>query len=421
MRSTVLLALLAAAILAAGAKTPSEENVPDEVVIGILAPLSGPQASLGMDIKNSATLVAEIVNEDYNIELPLARTRGLPGLGGARIRLAFGDDAGDPEKGAMEAERLICEEGAVALLGSYSSDVTARASEVAEREGIPFLCPISVASELTQRKFQWFFRTGPSEDVYVENLFLFLDQMRSEGHEIERLAILSINNTWGNCFRDLVTKTAEQRGYQVVASISYQPDDLDMTDEVLQLKAAGNDAVLLQASYVSDAIESVRAYKLLNYTPQAIIADDEGFSDPGFVHALGNDAENLLSREIWTLDAASVNPADRDIGDLYRAISGDSLSGSSVRTIMGMLVLVTAINQTGSTDPQAIKQALLDTNVPAEALFPPWRGIRFDPVTHQNVLGGSLIAQVRDGRYWTVWPPELSLKEPLWPFPGWSS
>ena len=51
----------------------------------------------------------------------------------------FADHQSAPEKGLGEAERLVTQEKVVALMGSYNSNVTATASQAAERLKIPFL------------------------------------------------------------------------------------------------------------------------------------------------------------------------------------------------------------------------------------------------------------------------------------------
>jgi branched-chain amino acid transport system substrate-binding protein len=131
-----------------------------EVVIGVLYPLSGPVAQAGVDAKAAAETAVEIVNTRQDLDLPLARTEGLPGLGGARLRLIFVDHQGKPELGQSEAERLITQEKAVALYGAYHSSVSATASVVCERLGVPYVSGESSSPTLHRRGFKWFFRTA---------------------------------------------------------------------------------------------------------------------------------------------------------------------------------------------------------------------------------------------------------------------
>ncbi len=428
----LVLLILAVAGVACVAPTPQpaapqEEAKPaeaqpaavQEIVIGAIYPLSGSLAATGVDLKNAVELAADIVNNEYDLNLPLAKSAGLPNLGGAKIRLVFGDHEADPEKGAAEAERLITTENVVALVGSYNSAVTATASQVAEREGVPFLNPESTSPTLTERGFQWFFRTTPFDKLFAENFYQFLDDMKAKGYDVSNVAILNENTLWGTDVAKLENQFAEQYGYNVVANIPYEAKASDVSSEVQKLKAAG-DAVLLQSSYVSDAILYMQTYKQLDYAPTAIIAMDAGFIASEFVQTLGDDANYILSREVWALDLASTKPIVKAVNDLYKERYGTNMNGNSARAFTGMLTLADAINRAGSTDPEAIQKALLETDIPADQIIMPWKGIKFDPETHQNILGSGIIVQIQNGEYKTVWPFDLASAEIVWPFPKWS-
>src|SRR5439155_24103386 len=95
--------------------------------------LCGNLAKVGADIKEAVGPAAERVNDDVDVPVPLGKGKGLPHLGGARLRVVFADHQSSPEKGLSEAERLVTHGKVVALLGAYNSNVTATASQAAER------------------------------------------------------------------------------------------------------------------------------------------------------------------------------------------------------------------------------------------------------------------------------------------------
>src|SRR2546430_10256974 len=106
--------------------------VATEIVIGAVYPLSGNLAKVGTDIKDAVELAAEIVNEDVDLPLPLGKGKGLPHLGGARVRVVFADHQSSPERGLSETERLVTQEHVVALIGSCHSDRNPTAGQAAE-------------------------------------------------------------------------------------------------------------------------------------------------------------------------------------------------------------------------------------------------------------------------------------------------
>jgi len=153
-------------------------------------------------------------------------------------------------------------------------------------------------------------------------------------------------------------------------------------------------------------------------SPDALLGNDAGFNDSEFLKALGKDAEYVLSREVWALDLGAKNPLIKQVNDLYFERYKANFNGNSARTFMGLMVLAEAINRAGSTKPEAIQKALIETNIPGDKLIMPWKGIKFD-AAGQNTLGSGIIVQVQGGQYATVWPFDLATKEIIWPMPKW--
>ena len=134
-----------------------------EIKVGVVYPLTGVAASTGAELKHALELAADIVNNGAEgiPGLLFSSGGGLPNLKGAKIKLVFADHQGNPQVGATETERLITQEKVVAIVGAYSSNVTATSSQVAERYKIPYLNPDSSSASLTSRGFKWFYRITP--------------------------------------------------------------------------------------------------------------------------------------------------------------------------------------------------------------------------------------------------------------------
>jgi branched-chain amino acid transport system substrate-binding protein len=410
-----LLALLVPLALLGAAPAHAQE----EVRIGVILPLTGAAASTGNELKNASELAAQIVNDDVkDLALPLAAGVGLPNLKNAKIRLIFADHQGNPQVGASEAERLITQEKVVALTGCYFSAVTATASQVAERHGIPFLNSDSTSSTLTGRGFKWFFRTTAHDELFVQNFFQFIrDVEKKKNVKVKTLALFNENTLFGSETTKLEEKYAKEQGFEIVAKILYPAKSTQFTSEVQTLKAANAD-VVLQASYLGDAILAMKTYKDLGYSPKALLANNAGFNDSEFLKTLGKDGNYILSRETWALDLAAQKPLIQKTNELYKAKYGVNFNGNSARDFQGIIVLADAINRAGSTKPADIQKALQATNIPGDQVIMPWEGIAFDQ-NGQNKLGAGIIVQVQDEKYVTVWPFKFATKEIIWPMPGW--
>lgn len=411
---------LIAAAAALGGGTPALAQ--QEIKIGAIYPLTGAAASTGLELKQAAELAVDIINNPGNyptVRQALGPSLGLPNLKGAKIKLIFADHQGNPQVAATEAERLITQEKVAALIGTYASATTQTASQVAERSGIPFLNPESSSATLTARGFKWFFRTTPHDDLFVRNFFDFLKDLDAKkGVKVTRLGVLNENTLWGSETLKLEEKLAADEKYQIVEKTLYPAKTTQLTSEVQRLKAA-NPQVLLQASYLGDAILAMKTFKELGFSPDAILANDAGFNDTEFLKTVGKDAEYVLSREVWALDLTTRNPLIKQVNDIYFDRYKVNFNGNSARTFTGVMTLADALNRAGSTDPAAIQKALKETNIPGSQLIMPWRGIKFDD-TGQNTLGAGIIVQVQEGKYTTVWPFDLAAKQIVWPMPKWN-
>ena len=156
-----------------------------------------------------------------------------------------------------------------------------------------------------------------------------------------------------------------------------------------------------------------------------VFAQGYGHADPGFLAAVGSQAEGLISRSPFLFDLRDRLPLLARVNQLYRwtvMAAGDQatdLDETSALAVVGMLTLVDAINRAGAVEPRALRQALQQTSIPPDWLILPWRGVRFES-TGQNEQVGVLMTQVRGGRFATIWPFELATRDMLYPIPPWS-
>lgn len=391
-----------------------------EIKIGVLYPLTGAAASTGAELKGALELAADIVNNGAKDipELPFSGGGGLSNLKGAKIRLVFADHQGNPQIGATETERLITQEKVVAVVGAYFSNVTATSSQVAERYKVPYLNPDSSSTSLTARNFKWFYRITPHDDLFVYNFFEFFKDLEAKkGIKVGQVALFNENTLWGNETAKLESKLAEERGVNVVKAISYPAKSTQLTSEIQSLKS-GKPQVVLQSSYLGDAIMAMKTYKELNFSPDMILANNAGFTDTEFIRTLGQDADHIITREVWSLDLAKSKPLIGQVNELFRNRYKVNFTGNSSRTFTGLLTLADAINRAGSTEPEAIRKALSETNIDGKNTIMPWKGIKFDQ-QGQNTLGSGILVQIVNGKYHTIWPFNLATREVIWPMPKW--
>lgn len=397
---------------------PTEPAASETVVIGMVYPLAGSLARTGAEIRDAMEFTAAIVNEAHPEldPLPLAATEGLPNLGGAKVELVFGDSQGEPETGRAEVERLI-EEGADALVGSYQSGVTGPASEAAEARQIVFLNPESSSPTLTERGLEWFFRTGPHDGVFTTLFYDFLEEMKATDIDVDDIAILSEDTEFGATAAEVERELAAELGYNVVAEELYTSPPASIDAELLRLRSS-NPNVVFGQNYLQDATVILQTMKDIGYFPDGLLVHDAGWVQAEFLESAGADADYIITRAAWSIDLAETKPIVKAVNDLYRERTGLDLTGVTARGVTGLLTLLDAIDRAGSTDPEAVRQALLETDLsPAQTVMP--FGVRFDPETHQNELASGVLLQRLDQEWRLIYPFDVAAADVVWPAPGW--
>ena len=404
--------LLGATAVAALAPIASRAETP-EVLIGVIYPFSGASAQQGIDAQKAYETAAEIINNSYDFDLPMAKDAGLPGLGGAKIKLVFADHQSDPQKGGAETERLITQDKVCAVIGTYQSAVAVTVSQICERYQIPFISADNSSPSLHRRGLKYYFRAAPHDEMYSAAMFDFFDAMKKKGTKIETLSLFHEDTIFGTDSGNAQLKLAGDRGYKVLADIKYRANSPSLSAEVQQLKAANAD-VLLPSSYTTDGILLVKTMAELGYKANAIVAQDAGFSEKALYDAVGDKLEGVISRGTFSLDLAAKRPMVGKINAMFKEKSGKDFNDLTSRQFMGLIVMADAINRAKSTDGDKIRDALVATDMPGEITIMPWKRIKFDEMG-QNNDADPVLLQYIGGKFVTIYPPQAAIAEAVWP------
>ncbi len=262
--------------------------------------------------------------------------------------------------------------------------------------------------------------TSPHDEHFSTAMFDFIREFQAKkGVKLPTISLFYEDTLFGSDSAKVQEQLAGQQGYKVVEKIAYRARSTALTAEVQRLKAGGA-SVLLPTGYTSDAILFVKTARELDYVPPMVIAQDAGYIESDFIAGVGKDAEGIMSRSVFSLDLAARKPLVAKINAMYKAKINKDLNDNTSRSFTGMIVLLDAINRAGSTDPEAVRKALLATDLKPDQMIMPWKGVKFDANTGQNELGTPLMTQWRGGQLKVVWPFELASGDVLYPLPKWS-
>lgn len=344
-------ALLAGGVLlgSCGDAGPGLRGEP--IRIGVIVSLTGGLASVGPHLANSAELAAREVNS----------VGGL--LGGREVEVVVVDDRTDPAFARIEAERLVNEERVVAVVGSLASSASLRVQEVTAAAGVPQVSCCSTSPDLTDAQPEgdrYLFRTVPSD---LLQSVVVARQAQTVG--CTRLAILHLDDSYGNPFGMAIESNYEALGGTVVARVPFPAERPTYASQVQMVARASPDCVALVA-FPAEGGAILRDWSGISGAPEVTWIGTDGIKDSGFPMAAGSAA--LVDGVTGTAPIVEpVTPAFNAYAALYEATFSEPVGifGGSQYDATALVLL--AIEQAGSTEGRAIRDALFDVSAPDDA------------------------------------------------------
>src|SRR5580692_9168511 len=166
-----------AALLASPFVLSSARAEAPPVNVGVIMPLSGPNAQFGINGRNGIELAADEINA----------AGGIAELGGAKINVVVADATSTPTTAGNVAQRLITQQDITAVLGAFVSSLTIAISEVTERRDIPLLT-MSFADQITGRGYKNIFQVVAKASVIGKAQFEYTAAIaQAAGARIEKI------------------------------------------------------------------------------------------------------------------------------------------------------------------------------------------------------------------------------------------
>ena len=429
-RLAVALAIAAACLVT---YTLAPAQAVREIVVGEVLPLSGGAATQGAQARAGAEVAAEEINAEG----------GIKALGGAKIKLVFGDSKSTPDGGMAETERLVTQEKVALLLGAFQSGVTFPATEVAERYKTPWIVNIAVKDEITERGFKYVFRDFNKASYDVKEVLASVELFSKEtGQRPKTIGMLYEGTDWGRSTATFVKKMFPEAGYKLVLDESYPPNQADFTPQILKIRAAKPD-YLLGCLYTPDHIlfsKQMMEQKL--DIPFGFMSFGAGSEDPAFYKAVPpQSVAYMWVQEDWDILAAkrAWYPA---LNEKAKAKLGMDMN-AYVAAGYGTMYLVKDILERAKHDADLakfrsnVRDAVAATDIAADkcksierkagtqtycpALIRGITRIKFDE-QGQNTSSHGLISQNLNGRRTLLGPLEFREPgaKPAWPVPRWA-
>ena len=334
------LALIAGtSVIAIGAGAAWAQDCP--IRIGGLAPLSAPGTVVGGEAMREAMLIAA---EDIN---------AAGGVLGCDIEVVIADTEGLPEKATAVMEKLITQDGVVAVGGGYHSSVGVASKDVADARGIPVVFAETWNDTITGDKQKYIFRIAPLSSWASATIWQFALTVPG----VEKVAILTENTDYGIPASEETARGLESGG---VASVTFSVDigTQDYAGIVERIKAEDPDMIVT-------LVTGEAAY---NFTQQAA---DAGIGPLDLPFVTGQDAlesgaywENVPDGQYAFVQRIGVPESQfTEKGKAFAAKYKERMNKSDVESYAmeaydSIAIIVQAIGEAGATDGDSIVAAL---------------------------------------------------------------
>jgi branched-chain amino acid transport system substrate-binding protein len=318
------------------AEAPPEGPAAEGAIrLGFFSPTTGFAAADGTSALQSAQLAVEMINEEG-------------GVLGQPLELVDYDDAAKPDQASSIARKLIEQDGVVAgISGSYSG-ATRAAAPIFQEMGVPMVSAYAIHPEITATGDK-IFRVGTLATVQGR----VGAELAGNVLDAQKVAILTIDNDFGVSLTEGFKQHAEELGLEIVLEEKYPLGETEFRPIIGKIIEAGPD-VVYATGYYNEAANLVS--QAVDEGLEAQIIGQEGYDSPKFIELAGPASEGVI---ITTdLNRDSERDMTRLFLEQYEAEYGEKADMVGASAFDAVQVLAYAIEQAGSTDPEAITAAI---------------------------------------------------------------
>ena len=390
-------------------------GAPDEIRIGVTAPLTGPAAEAGVALKQGIILAVEEWNAKGGIEVKEAAKK-LP------IKVLIEDCQSKPEVGVSVGEKLIMRDKVHMLLGdAFHSSVTMAVMELAPKYGLPVMSIEPVSLEIAKKiadnpKRYWSFWKGDwNSTAYANTIFSTYKYLLDQGlfkPKNKTVVFLVEDTDYGRSNAENASELFTGIGWETLAIETVALGYTDFYPQLSKFKAMDPDILVTVFTPLSSGVAYAKQFKEVGmkcshfaiYYPLR----------PEFIEQAGEAAESLM----WSpliVDPVN-NPQHKAFADKIQKRWDVTLTNDHGSGYDGINNALDAIQRAGSLEPKAIVEALskLDKSGVLGRYV-------FDQPTHTVKDGEDYLpvsaAQIQNGKSKVFWPPAMAATEyqaPAW-------
>lgn len=349
---TLSACLTIGALAGCGSSSSSSSDSTDQasggnvIKIGVFEPQTGEngggglQEVYGIRYANQVYPTVEIGGTEYTIELVEV------------------DNKSDKTEAVTAAQKLVSE-GVVGILGSYGSGVSIAAGDIFAEAGIPAIGCSCTNPQVTSGN-DWYFRVcfiDPFQGTVMANYAV------QNGYESAAI-ITQLGDDYSSGLGSYFKSAFEELGGTIVAEEQFQTNQSDFKAILTNIKAANPDIIFAPSS-ITTAPLIIKQAREMGIT--AVIAAGDTWENATIIENAGADAEGIVLSTFYDEAAPANDEAASFLTGFKEYLTSigepDVIPAVSALGYDAYLTLVQAIKDAGSTDPAAVRDALVNVQV----------------------------------------------------------
>ncbi len=241
------------------------------VKIAMAGALNGPDAALGINIKNGVQLALE----QHNAANP-----------GCQIELRTFDTEGDPLKATAIAPQIVDDETIVGLIGPAFSGETKATGGVFDQAGLLAATASATNVALSEQGWTTFLRGLANDGVQGPAVANYMKTTLGD----EKVCVVDDSTDYGAGLATVVRETLGPLS-DGTCSISVKKGDKDFSAAVTQVRSQSPDSVFF-SGYYAEAAPFVQQLRDAGFTGRFVSGD--GVKDPEFVKQAGQSSKDAV-------------------------------------------------------------------------------------------------------------------------------
>jgi branched-chain amino acid transport system substrate-binding protein len=370
----------------------------NSVTVGASLSLTGSLAREGQLTKEGYQLCQQKVNDAGGI--PVGDKK-------LKLQIKYQDDTSEPDVAARLVDQFN-DKGIKLVLSSYGSSNTEAQAAVIERNGQVMVDSAGADDQIFKQGYKRTFAVLSPASDYAASIVKAIDEMGSP--RPKTVAFLSADDGFSKTGALGGVAAAKAAGFQTLPVQYFPEGSTDVSSALSKVKGNKPD-LIIGTVHLEEGVAIVKQSHELGVVP-------DGFGEtvapptPDFAKTLGSQAEGVLGSSQWTQTTKGQDKyfgtAKEYAADIEKQF-GHAPDYHDAEASAACLALVLAIEKAGSTDANAVRDALAGMDV--ESFF---GHIKFND-QGQNVYKPMSVIQVQNGKPVTVWPKEAAEADMSWP------